>query len=379
MVKQQRYIGVMSGTSLDGVDTVMMDFSGARPEVIAAGFLAMPQDLREILRDFMQTAQVSLQQLGEADHRLALLYAEAVNQLLQAHHFDHRQIAGIGCHGQTIWHSPTGKFPFTMQIGDANIVAAKTGITTVADFRRKDMAYGGQGAPLVPAFHQAMFARPNHLTVVLNIGGISNISILSADGAIHGYDTGPGNVLLDAWIEQQKGPRFDRDGLWAKRGTVDPLLLERLLQDPFFKLAPPKSTGRELFNLTWLHSHLCDFPNLRAEDVQASLLELTVQSIRLALSELSLSELNPQILVCGGGAKNRGLMARLEAVLTEWQVATTEQHGMQVDHVEAAAFAWLARQRLAHLPANIPAVTGAKRATSLGAIYPMENETYDRK
>ena len=359
----------MSGTSLDGVDIALMDFS-ATPKLLAADCVPMPDDLRSDLTQLLKTGEATLQKLGEIDHRLGLLYAAVINDFLAKHQLDPRQIQAVGCHGQTVWHAPQGDFPFTMQIGDMNLVAAKTGITVVGDFRRKDMAYGGQGAPLVPAFHQAMFADPQAIVGVLNIGGISNISLLVPNQATIGYDIGAGNTLLDSWIEYHKGKRFDKDAEWAKTGKVNPQLLAELLDEAFFQQPPPKSTGRELFNLAWLAKKLEKLTACQPADVQATLVEFTAQSVANDLVKVP----NPQhlpcrLLVCGGGARNPLLMSRLQA-LTNWQVQTTTEFGLNVDDVEAAAFAWLAYQRLHGLAGNLPSVTGATQAVSLGAIFP---------
>ncbi|MGX3021676.1 anhydro-N-acetylmuramic acid kinase [Ursidibacter sp. B-7004-1] len=368
------YIGVMSGTSLDGVDLALMDFAQTPPTLIASDFTSMPKPLRLTIGEIVKKGKVTLQQLGEVDHQLGLLYAECINQFLAKLGLKASQIEAIGCHGQTIWHSPQSQFPFTTQIGDMHLVAVKTGITTVGDFRRKDMVYGGQGAPLVPAFHQAFFADKRRITAVLNIGGISNVSLLAPDQEIIGYDIGAGNTLLDLWIETQQGKQFDQNGEWARTGQIDPQLLKILLDEPFFQQPPPKSTGRELFNLQWLQKKLVKYhtisPNISAENVQRTLLEFTAQSIADALQKIN----NPQhlpcvLLVCGGGARNPLLMERIITLLSDWKVSTTTEYGLDIDYVEAAAFAWLAYQRIHNLPSNLPSVTGATQAVSLGVIF----------
>lgn len=369
------YIGVMSGTSLDGIDLALVNFAKNSPrflpQLVAAEMQPMPQDLRRRLHELLRSGQTDLQQLGELDHRLGLLYAQSINQFLAKHQLNAEQIQAIGCHGQTIWHAPQGSYPFTMQIGDANLIAAHTNITTVADFRRKDMAYGGQGAPLVPAFHRALFARDDRITVVLNIGGISNITQLIPEMPVIGYDTGPGNALLDSWIEKQLGKPYDHDAQWAKTGKIHTALLSELLKEPYFEHPPPKSTGRELFNLTWLDKKLQHFSTILPQDVQATLLEFTAQCNAQVLRQLGgQCELPKVLMVCGGGAKNPLLMQRLTRLLPEWHVATTSDFGLDADYVEAAAFAWLAYQRMYNLSGNLPSVTGAKRAVSLGVIYP---------
>jgi len=371
-VGKELYLGIMSGTSLDGVDTVIMDFSQTSPQMIACGFTVMPDDLRKSLANLCLRGEATLLELGELDNRLGHLYAKSVQDLLLSSGISTTDIRAIGCHGQTVWHSPQGRHPFTMQIGDANIIAALTGITTVADFRRKDMAYGGQGAPLVPAFHQALFADPQQLTVVLNMGGISNISILQAGEPTRGYDTGPGNVLLDAWIERHQGHAYDKDAQWAQQGQVNTPLLQHLLAEPFLAQPAPKSTGRELFSLAWLLAQLKSFPDVAPVDVQATLVEFTATTIRDELLKLPETQQSKVLLACGGGAKNPLLMARLQDMLSDWTLGTTTASGLDIDYVEAAAFAWLAHQRIHNLPGNVPAVTGATKAVSLGVIYPAD-------
>ena len=250
------YLGIMSGTSLDGVDIALTDIHSNQTKLIAADFTPMPANLREKVTALIQSGETTLQALGELDHQFGCLYADCVNAFLRKHELKPEQVEAIGCHGQTVWHSPKSQFPFTMQIGDMNLLAAKTGITVVGDLRRKDMAFGGQGAPLVPAFHQAVFFDPNWATVVLNIGGISNISLLIPEQPVIGFDTGTGNALLDQWIEKHQGKAYDKNGEWAASGQVNPDLLAALLDEDFFQLPPPKSTGRELFNLTWLENKI---------------------------------------------------------------------------------------------------------------------------
>ncbi|QLB20244.1 anhydro-N-acetylmuramic acid kinase [Vespertiliibacter pulmonis] len=369
------YIGVMSGTSLDGVDIALMDFSQS-PKLLKAEVMPIPEDLRGELSQLVKSGEVTLQKLGELDHRLGLLYANSINQFLKKHNVLPENIRAIGCHGQTIWHAPQGYFPFTMQLGDMNLVAAKTRITVVGDFRRKDMAFGGQGAPLVPAFHQALFADPKRIVAVVNIGGISNVSLLIPNQNVIGYDIGAGNTLLDSWIEKHQGKPFDKDAEWAKQGNMKRELLAELLDDPFFTLLPPKSTGREQFNLSWLEKKLakvtaCNGEVLQAVDVQTTLVEFTAQSIANDLTKI-VSQLNLPclLLVCGGGARNPLLMERIKALMPNWSVSTTTQYGINADDVESAAFAWLAYQRMNSLAGNVPSVTGATQAVSLGAIFP---------
>ncbi|UXN36397.1 anhydro-N-acetylmuramic acid kinase [Avibacterium paragallinarum] len=374
-MKSQYYLGVMSGTSLDGVDLALMDFSLQPAQLVATDFVPMPQNLRENLTALIHSGQGTLQQIGELDQQLGLLYADSINQFLTKHSLSSTQIQAVGCHGQTIWHAPQGQFPFTWQIGNANVIAAKTGITTIADFRRKDMAYGGQGAPLVPAFHHSIFADPTRITVVLNIGGISNISVLAPNQPVIGYDTGVGNALMDSWIAKHQGKPYDKNGEWAKTGQSNAALLQALLADPYFSLPAPKSTGRERFNLAWLEKILAKqialFP-LAPQDVQATLAEFTAQCTARELARFAQSDLPCLLLVCGGGARNPVIMAHLQRLLPEWQLATTTDYGLDADYLEAAAFAWLAYRRMENLPSNEPSVTGAGRAVSLGVIYPKD-------
>lgn len=366
------YIGIMSGTSLDGVDLALLDFSCTPPQMRASEFIPMPENLRQKLTALLHSGTTSLQNLGELDHQLGLLYANSVNAFLAQNQLKPEHIQAIGCHGQTVWHSPNSPSPFTMQIGDMNLVAAKTQITTIGDFRRKDMAVGGQGAPLVPAFHQALFTANDRFTVVLNIGGISNISVLSPHAETIGYDLGPGNTLMDAWIELHQGKRYDKDAEWASSGKVNEQLLAHLLDEPFFHQPAPKSTGRELFNLTWLNKKLEKPTALLPQDVQRTLLEFTARSIANELEQLRPAQLPCLLLVCGGGARNPLLMERLSMLLPQWQVSTTNAFGLDGDYVEAAAFAWLAYQRIHGLKSNLPSVTGAQSAVSLGVIFPKD-------
>ena len=367
------YLGIMSGTSLDGVDLALVDFA-TQTQILATDFTPMPPLLREKLTQLITQGESSLQQLGELDRQLAQLYADCVNHFLQKYGFEADEIVAIGCHGQTVWHSPQGALPFTLQLGDMNLLAAQTGITVVGDFRRKDMAFGGQGAPLVPAFHQAVFASEHYATAVLNIGGISNLSLLLPNQAVIGFDCGVGNALLDSWIARHLGLPFDEYGRWADSGKVNEELLALLLDEPFFSQPPPKSTGRELFNLTWLEKKLTqlktpgNFAAPLAQDVQATLVAFTAKSVKLALDKVE-SALPKRLLVCGGGAKNHALIRALRQFLPDWWLQITSEIGIDADFVEAAAFAWLACQRWLNLPGNLPSVTGASQPTCLGAIY----------
>ncbi|HEX7046766.1 MAG TPA: anhydro-N-acetylmuramic acid kinase [Gammaproteobacteria bacterium] len=356
------FIGLMSGTSLDGIDAALVDFSSG-VAVTHAATTPFEDDLRDALQHLIeQPESASLDDIARADAQLGLAYAAAVHGVLAKAQVPAERISAIGCHGQTIRHRPDTTPAFTWQIGDANRIAAATGIPVVADFRRMDMAVGGQGAPLVPAFHAAMFASDDELRVVVNIGGIANITRLGP--TVTGYDTGPGNGLMDAWIQHSKGERFDRDGAWAASGKVNDELLATLSADPFFHQAPPRSTGREHFNRQWLLQHLSGL-HLPPEDVQATLLALTVESIARELHRASAD----RVLLCGGGARNRVLREALATALHDIPVDVTDALGVSADFVEAAAFAWLARERLAGRPGNLPSVTGAGRPVPLGAVY----------
>lgn len=356
------YVGLMSGTSLDGIDAALVDFT-AGVRVVHALTADFPADLQRDLATIIDTPEcVSLDVIGEVDARLGETYADVTLRLLDEAGVATEAITAVGCHGQTIRHSPNLAHPFTWQLGDPNRLAARTGVITVADFRRMDMAFGGQAAPLVPAFHAAIFARDEETRAVINIGGISNITRL--DDVVSGYDIGPGNGLMNAWIRHCSGHAFDAGGKWAASGRVVEELLSDFLADPFFKLPAPRSTGREYFNLDWIRRHL-DAREVAHEDVQATLLALTVTTIARECRKAGVQ----RVLVCGGGARNKALMNALAAELAPIAVESTEHHGLHPDFVEAAAFAWLARERLAGRPGNLPSVTGATKAVTLGAIY----------
>lgn len=366
-MKSGRFIGVMSGTSLDGVDVVLAAINENLVAQQASLTYPIPVAIKEEILAICQGQQLTLSQLGRLDTRLGRLFADAVLALMRQENLQASEIIAIGCHGQTVWHEPTGDAPHTMQIGDNNQIAAHTGVTVVGDFRRRDMALGGQGAPLVPAFHHALLAHPTERRMILNIGGIANLSLLAPGQPVRGYDTGPGNMLMDAWFWRQCGKPFDKDGLWASEGKVLLPLLQDMLSDPWFALPAPKSTGREYFNYGWLAQLLARYPGVRAQDVQTTLAELTAVSIS---EQVLLSGGCERLLVCGGGARNPLLMARLAALLPGTEVSTTDEAGISGDDMEALAFAWLAWRTLAGLPGNLPSVTGASQASVLGAIFP---------
>lgn len=359
------YIGIMSGTSLDGIDAVIVDFSDCQPRLIHSLCLPYPAALRSELAALSQPGDNELERMGLAEADLADAYAATVQQLLAEAGVASSDILAIGCHGQTIRHRPQARQPFTYQIGDMHRLAALTGIPVIADFRRKDMAYGGQGAPLVPAFHQAIFADATQGRCILNIGGIANITLLLPHQDVLGFDTGPGNCLLDNWAQLQLGQPLDQHGQFAASGQLNPALLVRLLQDPYFSQTGPKSTGREYFQLQWLTSKLADFADVAPADVQRTLTRFTAGSIALAISRFAVSS----VYVCGGGAHNPVLLEDLRQLLPQCQLSTTAALGVQPDWVEAMAFAWLAYAYQHGINGNVPAVTGASRAVVLGVPY----------
>ncbi len=368
MASSDLYIGLMSGTSVDGIDVALTAFEGERPHLVASHYQPYAAGLRDEILALCNASNSGLDQLGHLDVELGRQFANAVMTLLAQTSVTHEQIRAIGSHGQTVRHRPTGSHPFTLQIGDPNLIAEMTGITTVADFRRRDIAVGGEGAPLVPAFHQTVFVahRPR---VVLNIGGIANITWLPTTSSrpVIGFDTGPGNALMDGWIHRHQGQGHDQGGQWAATGAVVPPLLDTLLADAYFSRPPPKSTGREQFNLSWLDGILTSHPGHRPEDVQATLCEFTAASIASAVRCHCPG--TEEVLVCGGGVHNATLMTRLASQLAPGVVASTATAGVDPDWVEAMAFAWLARCALQGLPGNLPAVTGARKKVVLGGIY----------
>lgn len=363
------YVGLMSGTSMDGVDAALVDLTEAgRASLIATHTEAIPTTLLQTLTALSQNRGTP-DELGHSDHELGELFATAANALIRKSP-ESGPIKAIGSHGQTIRHVPDGANPFTLQLGDPNIIAERTGITTVADLRRRDMAAGGQGAPLVPAFHHAVFGSDTQHRALVNIGGIANLSWLPAgnESAGGGFDTGPGNGLMDSWAQHHLGEPFDRNGDWAASGQLQARILEGLLQEPYFDRPVPKSTGKELFNAAWLDAKLRQWPDTDPADVQRTLLELTALTITRQLPEA-----RPlAVYVCGGGAKNVALMNRLRDLLEpdKVSVSTTSELGIDPQWVEAAAFAWLARQTMEGLAGNVPAVTGASGPRVLGGIYP---------
>ena len=359
------YLGVMSGTSLDGLDIALIE-QHDHTRLLGHHFIPMPVDLRQELLSLCSTGGDELARAALAEHRWATLAAQGIALLLAQLNLQPGEIRAIGSHGQTVRHEPARGF--TVQIGNPALLAELTGITVVADFRRRDVAAGGQGAPLVPAFHEVLFASDLTPRAILNVGGFSNLTLLSPGQPVTGFDCGPGNVLLDAWIQARKGEPFDRNGDWAASGRLDMALLQCLLDEPFFTQIGPKSTGRELFNLAWLQAKLTNHPALPDTDVQRTLLELTACSIADAL--LQRQPDTRELLVCGGGAHNQALLQRLAELLPSLEVCITDQRGVPADWMEAMAFAWLAHCCLEHIPGNRPSVTGARGLRVLGAIYP---------
>jgi anhydro-N-acetylmuramic acid kinase len=361
------YLGAISGTSVDGLDLALLE-DGPRPRVLAGETVSLPSELRHALLTLSRPGEDGLDAFGHADAALGTFIGHAINEFLQRIQISPAAIYAIGSHGQTVRHRPQLTPAFTVQIGDPHRIAEITGIQTVADFRRRDMASGGQGAPLVPPFHRALFGETDEARAVLNIGGIANLTLLPGSLAepVRGFDTGPGNGLMDAWIAEQRGERFDAEGNWGASGTPNPTLLRECLEDPFFSTPPPRSTGREHFHLDWLRDRPALF-GLSGADVQATLRCLTAESIALALRAWSPDA--RRVIVCGGGRRNLRLMRELADRLP-CPVETSEAFGIDGDSLEAAAFAWLAARCLALEPGNEPAVTGARGPRVLGAVYP---------
>lgn len=361
------YLGLISGTSADGVDVALVSFDDGLPQLRAALTHPWPAALRErVLALAQDLSAFNLDTFGGLDVAIGRHFAEAAQALLDTSGIGATAVRAIGSHGQTVRHRPVSENPFTLQIGDPTVIAETCGVDVVADFRRADVAAGGQGAPLLPAVHAMLLGQAGQTRVVLNLGGIANITVLGPDGLVLGFDTGPANGLLDAWCQEQRGEPFDRDGAFAAAGQIDGPLLEALLADPYFTLAPPKSTGREHFHLAWLLRQ----PRvslLAPADVQATLLELTAHTVADAIEAHAPAATD--VLVCGGGVHNSRLMQRLGEWLAPRRVASTAAHGIDPDYLEATAFAWLARQRILGLPGNLPAVTGARGRRVLGALY----------
>ncbi len=369
-MSRERYAGVMSGTSLDGVDAVVADFAagpGRVCETLGAAHVPFPRELRATLAELQSSGSDELVRAADASIALADLYAEAILAACASAAVDAATLAAAGVHGQTVRHRPD--LGWTIQLNDAARVAERAGVAVVADFRHRDVAAGGQGAPLVPAFHAALFGGAEAHRVVVNIGGIANLTDLPASGDVRGFDTGPGNVLSDLWHAQHRGGAYDENGTWAATGKPVVPLCEAMLADPYFAMAPPKSTGRDRFHSSWLDEHLARAaPGAAPPDVQATLVALTARTIGDAIRRHATDA--SEVLVCGGGARNATLMGALARELAPRTVLPTSERGVAVEHVEALAFAWLAREALAGRPGNLPAVTGAAGPRVLGAIYP---------
>lgn len=366
------FIGLMSGTSLDGVDAVLLKAeSDGRVQALAHHHQPFNPALRADLLALNTADHNELQRAALAANAVARAYAEGVQRVLLAQSLSPRQIRALGAHGQTVRHRP-GEFDgtgFTLQLLNASLLAELTGISVVHDFRSRDLAAGGQGAPLVPAFHQAVFGRKDADVAVLNVGGISNVSLLRAHGQSGGFDCGPGNCLMDGWIQRHQGAEYDADGAWAAQGQVLPNLLRDLLAEPFFHQPPPRSTGRDLFHLQWLDHRLATHPGAPPVDVQATLLELSARCVVDSLGRFAAGPWQA-LMVCGGGAFNARLMQRLQSLLPTVQVSNTAQAGLPPMQVEGAAFAWLAMRWVRHLSGNLPAVTGASGPRVLGSYTP---------
>ena len=361
------YVGIMSGTSLDGIDTVLVQLTDAQAglpvKLLATHYQVYEQPLKATLLDLHHPENDELHRAQLTGNALARLYAAATAVLLQKANATAAQICAIGCHGQTIRHRP--EQGYTLQLGNAALLAELSGISVVSDFRSRDIAAGGQGAPLVPAFHDMALRHPDIHRVIVNIGGISNLTDLPRNRATTGFDCGPGNLLMDAWIARHQGESHDKDGAWAASGKVIPALLQSLLGEPFLHSAPPKSCGRDLFNLAWLNNKLRG--GEAPADVQATLLELTVHAIADSIRRCCAGA--QEIYLCGGGAHNHALVQRLHASLPDCRIQATDALGLSADWLEAIAFAWLAQQAMQGHCANLPAVTGARHPCILGAIY----------
>ncbi len=366
---KQLFIGLMSGTSLDGVDAVLVNFSGAQPQVLAHHAQSFTPALKQELLALNCPSDNELHRAALAANDLVRVYAQTVHALLASTSTQASEVCAIGAHGQTVRHQPGALdgIGYTLQLNNPSLLAELTGIDVVADFRSRDVAAGGQGAPLVPVFHHGIFGQADHTVGVLNIGGIANLSVLHANGDVLGFDCGPGNALLDHWCQAHTGHAFDNNGTWGASGTVIEPLLQTMLTEPFLHLAPPKSTGRDLFHPTWLAHQLSGYVNAKPADVQATLTEFTaracVNDVRRHAADAT------ELIVCGGGALNGLLMQRLQASLPQVRVLSSAERGMPPLQVEAAAFAWLARQTVLGLPGNLPKVTGAQGARILGGIF----------
>ncbi len=374
MSKPLLFIGIMSGSSLDGIDVALVELYDSSTsnainipncKLLATHFVPYEADIKDAVLTLHFPQENELEKSALVANQLASLYAEAVNTLLSKEQLTANQISAIGCHGQTIRHQPQNSY--TIQLNNHALLAELTNINVVGDFRSRDIAAGGQGAPLVPAFHQATFGSNNQNRAIINIGGIANITALSQTDSVIGFDSGPGNILLDHWVKQHLGKDYDANGEWSSSGQIIPPLLNSMLAEPFFSLSPPKSTGRDLFNAAWLTHHI-DHLDTRPQDIARTLIELTAVTICEAIQQHCPTM--DEIYICGGGAHNRLLINCLQRKLPHTAVGMTNDLGVDADWVEATAFAWLAQQTMQNRPSNLPAATGAAGARVLGAIYP---------
>lgn len=369
-MSSQLYIGLMSGTSIDAVDCVLAELSESM-KVIDFINVDIPAKLKQdILALCQENGDNQIKKLGETDVALGKLFASSVISLLEKNHLSSDQVQAVGSHGQTVRHQPPGQTdnPFSLQIADPNTIATLTGITTVADFRRKDIALGGQGAPLLPAFHHEIFKSSETNRIILNIGGMANITLLPKDEPkITGFDTGPGNILLDTWVQDNLNQNYDNNGDWAAAGQSNSELLEFMLDDPYFSTPPPKSTGRETFNKQWIDKVLSAYAKeISSQDVQATLSELTAISIADEIKKLIKTG---DVIVCGGGVKNKPLMHKLEMQLDSFKVSSSNDYGIDSDALEAFAFAWFAKKTLERKTTDLTSITGSSRPHVMGGIY----------
>ena len=367
VMSREFYIGLISGTSIDGVDCTLVAFEGTRLELVATHFEESKTSLREHILELSHGTGISLSLFGETHVAVGKIYANAVQKLLRKTRISAKDITAIGSHGQTIWHKPTGKNPFTIQIGDPNTIAQNTGITTITDFRQKAIVLGGQGAPLAPLVHRELFLHDNFDRAIINIGGMANITALPANGACFAYDTGPGNVLMDYWISKNQEKRYDENGSWGASGECNKDLLKYLLADPYFSLKPPKSTGRELFNKHWLKGKLREYGKpIKPKNLQATLSALTATSIANAVSDFCSTS---EVYICGGGVHNKFLMENLRAVIPNPVIKTTQSLGIDPDWVESVTFAWMAKQTIENRQVDTTAFTGSAKPSILGGVY----------
>lgn len=352
----------MSGTSLDGIDIALCEIKGNSFELLHSQKYPFGKKLKANILTAIN-GKTTLKKIGRLDTQLGYLFAQAISAFLLEKKIKKKMVKAIGLHGQTLWHEPNARYPFSMQLGNASVITALTNISVVNDFRQKDIALGGQGAPFAPAFHQYLFSRLKGNIGVVNIGGMANLSVLGENPT--GYDTGCGNILMDYWVSYKKNLPLDKNGRWARLGKVSKKLLDKLLSDKYFLKNPPKSTGREYFNENWLQKQLKDFIYLSGKDIQATLLELTAKSIAEEVKKTSISLL----IVCGGGLKNIQLMKRLKANLKKIDVVSSDECGISSEYMEAMAFAWLAYKRIHKEKVKLSSVTGASKDTILGALY----------